>query len=199
MSSTVRVQALTMELLTADGSLGAADITRAYNDGAGSKFCCLCCPLAEHQSGQGIIKYMKENSSRLPFWGIALDNDGRALGYVAMTFHPMQPMDGLHTTKPGEAYIDHLMVSSTARGKGVGTKLLEWAETLARERNCTFLALEVLNGNPAKRLYERFGLEVKPAGLCTKFCVSPLFICCFASLHYGCSHWGSVLMTKSLV
>jgi GNAT superfamily N-acetyltransferase len=198
-TSTLRVQALTPELLTADGSLVAADITRAYNDGAGSKFCCLCCPLAEHQSGRGIIKYMEKNSSRLPFWGIAVDSDGRALGYVAMTFHPMQPMDGLHTTKAGEAYIDHVMVSSAARGKGVGTKLLEWAETLARERNCTFLALEVLNGNPAKRLYERFGLEVKPAGPCTQFCISPLFICCFASLPYGCSHCGSVLMTKILV
>ena len=196
--STVTVQALTMELLTADDSKGAAQITQAYNDGAGAKFCCLCCPLAEHPNGRGVIEYMEKNPLRLPFWGIAVD-DGRVLGYVAMTFHPMQPMDGLHTTKPGEAYIDQLMVSSTARGKGVGTKLLEWAEALARERNCTFLALEVLNGNPAKRLYERFGLEVKPAGPCTRFCISPLFICCFASLQYGCSHWGSVLMTKSLV
>ena len=33
---TVTVQALTMELLTADNSLGAAAITRAYNDGTDS-------------------------------------------------------------------------------------------------------------------------------------------------------------------
>ena len=185
-STTVNVKALTMEFLTADGSLslslshthtnkqthkhtnthtytqgslGAADITCAYNDGARSKFCCLCCPLTENKSGQGVITYMEKNPSRLPIWGIAVDDDGRAMGYVAMTFYPMQPMDGLHTTKPGEAYIDQVMVSSAARGKGVGTKLLEWAETLARENNCSHLALEVLNGNPAKKLYERFGLQ----------------------------------------
>ena len=196
----VTVHALTMELLTADGSRGAAEITSAYNDGAGAKFCCLCCPLSEHKSGRGVIKYMEKNLERLPCWGIAVDNDTKqVLGYVAMTFHPMQPMDGLHTTKPGEAYIDQVMVTSTARGSGAGTKLLEWAEARARERKCTVLALEVLNGNPAKRLYERFGLKVKPASACSRLCISPLFICCFASLPYGCSHWGSVVMTKSLV
>ena len=121
------------------------------------------------------------------------------MGYVAMTFYPMQPMDGLHTTKPGEAYIDQVMVTATARGKGVGSKLLEWAESRAREHKSTVMVLEVLNGNPAKGLYERFGLEVVPASSCTRLCISPLFICCFASFPYGCSHWGSVLMTKSLV
>ena len=195
---TVTVQTLTMELLTANDCFGAAQITRAYNDGAGAKKCCLCCSLAEHSSGRGVVKYMEKNPARLPCWGVAVGSDGRPLGYVAMTFHPMQPMDGLHTTKPGEAYIDHVMVSSAARGGGVGTKLLEWAEALARERGATVLALEVLNGNPAQRLYERFGMAVQPAGLCTQWCISPLFICCFASQHYGCSHWGSVLMTKSL-
>ena len=195
----VTVQPLTMELLTANDNFGAAQITRAYNDGAGAKNCCLCCPLAEHQSGRGIVKYMEKNPNRLPCWGIAVDNsDGRPLGYVSVTVHPMQPMDGLHRTKPGEAYIDQVMVSSDARGRGVGTKLLEWAEVLARQQDAKVLTLEVLNGNPAKRLYERFGMAVQPAGPCMRWCVSPIFICCFASQHFGCSHWGSVLMAKSL-
>jgi ribosomal protein S18 acetylase RimI-like enzyme len=198
MKTMVTVQPLTMELLTANDSFGAAQITRAYNEGAGAKKCCLCCPLAEHPSGRGVIKYLKKNSDRLPCWGIAVDGDGRLLGYVAMTFHPKSPMDGLHKTKPGEAYIDQVMVSSDARGRGVGTKLLEWAEALARERDAKVLSLEVLNGNPARRLYERFGLTEQPAGFCTRCCISPLFICCFASQHYGCSHWGSILMTKNL-
>ena len=59
-----------------------------------------------------------KNPTRLPCWGIAVDtSDGRPLGYVAVTLHPMQPMDGLHTTKPGEAYIDHVMVSSANEGE----------------------------------------------------------------------------------
>ena len=185
---------LTAELLSAH----AVGITRAYNDGVGAKYCCLCCSLAEHPSGKGLIKYMEDNPSRLASWGIAVGTDGQVLGYVAMTFHPLQPMDGLHTTLPGEAYIDQVMVQSAARGSGVGTQLLEWAEAQARERDCTVLALEVLNGNPGKRLYERFGLTVKPAGMCTRLCISPIFIACFATFPYGCSHWGSVLMTKSL-
>ena len=198
-AQTVTVQPLTMELLTANDFFGAAHITRAYNDGAGAKHCCLCCPLAEHPSGRGVVKYMEKNPTRLPYWGIAVDtSDGRPLGYVAVTLHPMQPMDGLHTTKPGEAYIDHVMVSSTERGRGIGTKLLEWAEDLARRHDAEVLTLEVLNGNPARRLYERFGMAVQPAGLCIRWCISPIFICCFASQHYGCSHWGSVLMAKSL-
>ena len=190
----VTVQALTAELLDAH----AVAITRAYSDGAGAKYCCLCCSLAEDHSGKGLIKFMGDNPSRLPSWGIAIDTDGQTLGYVAMTLHPMQPMDGLHTTMPGEAYIDQVMATSAARGKGVCTELLEWAESQAREQKCTVLALEVLNGNPGKKLYERFGFEVKPAGVCTRLCISPIFICCFASLPYGCPHWGSVLMTKSL-
>ena len=169
----------------------------AYNDGAGAKHCCLCCPLAEHSSGRGVVKYMEKNPTRLPCWGIAVDtSDGRPLGYVAVTLTPMQPMDGLHTTKPGEAYIDQLMVSSSARGEGIGTKLLEWAEDLARQLDAEVLTLEVLNSNPARRLYERFGMAVQPASLCTRWCISPIFICCFASQHYGCSHWGSVLWPR---
>ena len=63
------------------------------------------CPLAEHSSGRGVVKYMEKNPTRLPCWGIAVDtSDGRPLGYVAVTLHPMQPMDGLHTTKPGGIY-----------------------------------------------------------------------------------------------
>lgn len=195
--SNVTVQALTMELLTAAGAVGAAEITQAYNDGAGSKICCMCCSLSEHADGRGLIKYLEKNRERLPFWGVAVDRDDHIRGYVAMTLHPMHVMDGLHTLKPGEAYIDQVMVNSTARGKGVGMKLLEWAETLAREHKCTALALEVLNGNPAMRLYERFGLEVQPANPCSRF-ISSIFIFMFASLPYGCSHWGSVLMIKNL-
>ena len=198
-STAVTVQPLTMDLLTLHDSVGAAKITQAYNDGAGAKYCCMCCSLAEHPDGQGVVKYMKQNPSRLPSWGVALDADGAPLGYIAMTFHPMQPMDGLHSLQPGEAYVDQVMVSSTVRGRGVGTKLLEWGESLARERRSTTFALEVLNGNPARKLYERHGLEVKPANACTRYCISPLFIGCFASLPYGWNHCGSVLMTKDLL
>ena len=72
-----------------------------------------------------------------------------------MAIHPMHDKDGLHTTKPGEAYVEQLSVAAAARGKGIGKLLLGWAEARAREHNCRILTLSVLNGNPAMRLYER--------------------------------------------
>jgi GNAT superfamily N-acetyltransferase len=46
------------------------------------------------------------------------------------------------------------------RGKGVGTKMLEAVEALAKQRGCCKLTLEVLSGNePAKRVYSRYGFE----------------------------------------
>ena len=114
-----------MDPLTADNSRVAVEILQAYNDGAGVKYSCLCCSYAVQSSGIGIMKHMERNPSKLLVWGIALDNGGKELGYVAMTLYPMQPMDGLHTTKSGEAYIEQLLVSSSARGKGA--RLLQCA------------------------------------------------------------------------
>ncbi|RDS81622.1 GNAT family N-acetyltransferase [Dyella monticola] len=47
-----------------------------------------------------------------------------------------------------------------ARGKGVGTALIEAAEATARQRHCHMLRLEVRTDNhSAIRLYERLGYE----------------------------------------
>eukprot|EP00526_Cylindrotheca_closterium_P022892 CAMPEP_0113649734 /NCGR_PEP_ID=MMETSP0017_2-20120614/26441_1 /TAXON_ID=2856 /ORGANISM="Cylindrotheca closterium" /LENGTH=176 /DNA_ID=CAMNT_0000562155 /DNA_START=24 /DNA_END=551 /DNA_ORIENTATION=+ /assembly_acc=CAM_ASM_000147 len=63
----------------------------------------------------------------------------------------------IHKPKEGEFYIDSLAVTKEARGKGVGTKLLKWAEELALQKGDTRLELGVMKGNPAERLYMRFG------------------------------------------
>ena len=59
--------------------------------------------------------------------------------------------------------VEQICVSTAARGKGIGRLLLQWAEAQARAANGTSMTLSVLNGNPARRLYERFGFEVVPA------------------------------------
>lgn len=56
--------------------------------------------------------------------------------------------------------VHDLAVLPEARGKGIGKKLLEAVEAKARELGCVKLTLEVLEENPAKRLYERFGFQV---------------------------------------
>jgi ribosomal protein S18 acetylase RimI-like enzyme len=55
------------------------------------------------------------------------------------------------------AWIDELSVEAAHRGKGIGTQLLDLAETISREHKAKFLHLEVTHGNPAIELYRRRG------------------------------------------
>ena len=55
------------------------------------------------------------------------------------------------------AWIDELFVEAAHRGKGIGTQLLDLAETVSREHNAKFIHLEVTHGNPAIELYRRRG------------------------------------------
>lgn len=52
-----------------------------------------------------------------------------------------------------------LAVLPDHRNKGVGGALLEEAENLAKQLGCDRMSLEVLDHNPAKRLYRRKGFE----------------------------------------
>ncbi|MFC4908601.1 GNAT family N-acetyltransferase [Actinomadura gamaensis] len=62
--------------------------------------------------------------------------------------------------RPGELLLDSLAVSSAARGKGVGTKLLQATVDEARRRGLRRVRLEVVDTNPrARALYERFGFR----------------------------------------
>ena len=57
------------------------------------------------------------------------------------------------------AWIDELFVESSHRGKGIGTQLLDLAESASREHSAKFLHLEVTHGNPAIELYRRRGFQ----------------------------------------
>lgn len=61
-----------------------------------------------------------------------------------------------------EYYIDTICVAPDARGLGIGTMLLRFAEEQARKFGHTKLALNVETGKTkARRLYEREGFAVK--------------------------------------
>ena len=67
-----------------------------------------------------------------------------------------------HKREKGELYIDTVAVAAEARGKGIGTALLEFTENFAIERGLKKLSLMVIYENPqAKALYERQGFHVK--------------------------------------
>jgi ribosomal protein S18 acetylase RimI-like enzyme len=144
-------------------------------------------------------KFHRKHPERLPTTGIAVASDGTPLGYVQTCTHPMNDKDGLHDTKPGETYIEQLSVGAAARGKGIGKLLLQWAEKTAREKNSTVLTLSVLKGNPARRLYERFGFRAKPAGPCED-CVNGCVVLFLVERPYGlCDpHCGTTDMEKVL-
>ena len=52
-----------------------------------------------------------------------------------------------------------IIVDEKFRGKGVGTRLLKDLIAIAREKHLKMLHLEVYEGNPAIKLYERLGFS----------------------------------------
>ena len=92
-------------------------------------------------------------------------------------------------------------MASAARGKGVGKVLLQWAEARAREQQSTVLTLSVLNGNAARRLYERYGFQaVTSNDECTE-CLVGCIVCCVVGRPYGmCDpHFGATDMKMKLL
>ncbi len=57
--------------------------------------------------------------------------------------------------------IDTLCVDEKFRGQGIGTKMLEFAKRLGKEKSCTDMHLTVNpNNKNAIKVYENFGMEV---------------------------------------
>lgn len=61
---------------------------------------------------------------------------------------------------PPDADLQTIAVAPTAQGGGLGAALLEHVLDRARAASCRRVHLEVKAGNPAQRLYERFGFQV---------------------------------------
>ena len=183
------VQPLTLELAEALG--------RIHDEGFATKAMCMCLPLKD---AGALKRYYARHPERLPLCGVVLGEDGTPLGFVSLAVHPMGDRLGLHTLKPGEAYIEQIGVAAAARGKGVGTLLLQWAEQWAREHSATLLTLSVLNGNPARRLYERFGFAAVPKADPIETCIEGGVVCCCFGRPYGlCDpHCGAADMKKPL-
>lgn len=109
--------------------------------------------------GQGLANEVK---SRLPDdlarWpgGVHLIawHEGEAVGllnaFMGYSTFKAQPLMNVHD----------VAVLARYRGQGVGQALLGELESIARERGCCKLTLEVLLGNTnARKAYERFGFE----------------------------------------
>ncbi len=53
--------------------------------------------------------------------------------------------------------IEELVVAESARGHGIGQKIVQEVGRIALDRGCEHLELNVVHANPAKDFYDRFG------------------------------------------
>lgn len=81
--------------------------------------------------------------------------DGQPVGFVM--FHVET---GFFETDADRGVVENVYVVPDARGEGVGSALLDYAEAALADRGADVLAVEALWGNEdARRLYERRGYE----------------------------------------
>jgi GNAT superfamily N-acetyltransferase len=112
--------------------------------------------------GQEAALAQDENQKYLAGWGragdtavIAVAARGQRLGAAWYRLFPAEaPAYGFVAATVPEVTIG---VQATARGQGLGTRLLEALGALARDQGCRQLSPSVDRENPARRLYERLG------------------------------------------
>ena len=123
--------------------------------------------------------------------------DNKIVGMVKLHEHGLYVSGAdsiLHKTQPGEMYIEVMTVMDGYRGKGLGREMLEWAEHTARSRGAKILTLGVVNGNPATRLYERYGFVKKNSN-----CIEKILGDCTVTCFLGCPYsFGGTEMEKKL-
>jgi len=105
---------------------------------------------------------------------VAIDDDaitGMLLGYQLPNPYEtgsldeipsvVRPLVELESLVPGSWYVNAVATEPEYRGQGVGRKLMEWAEQVARSSGAGALSLIVAEENAgAKRLYEKLGYQV---------------------------------------
>ena len=86
---------------------------------------------------------------------LVAENDGEVVGMALSYFR-------YSTWKGKRLYLEDLVVTEAARGRGVGRALLEATIELARQTNCSGLMWQVLDWNaPAIGFYQKFGVRME--------------------------------------
>jgi len=178
-----------------------AEAVEVLNQGFGTKRCCICV------SGVKGVRQFRQSHTAKPLKReiafLAIDKrTNTILGVVQLSKPGVPAFFGMHTCAPNEVYIDQLGVAEDARGRGVGTKLLEFCENFARnEPGIEILTLDVLKGNKALSLYERFGFEIVPFSNACERGMWTFMVTLFVGRPYGwCNpEWGLHNMKKKLI
>ncbi len=90
---------------------------------------------------------------RPKFETLLAELDGVPVGFALFfpTYSTWEGTTGIH--------LEDIFVEEAVRGQGVGEKLMRTLAAIAIERGCARLELQVLDWNPARRFYQRLGLE----------------------------------------
>lgn len=91
---------------------------------------------------------------------IVYENDGSVVGFILLQVKIRPDFDFM---LPGKyCYIMDVIVTEAHRNKGFGTALMNSTKDWAKERDCSFINLDVLANNPgAIALYEKLGFIPK--------------------------------------
>jgi GNAT superfamily N-acetyltransferase len=89
---------------------------------------------------------------------VARETDGVVLGYVAVHWVPYLIHNG------PDGYISELFIRVSARGEGIGARLLERVEVEAKKRGCTRLMLLNMRQRESyqRGFYSKHGWEERP-------------------------------------
>eukprot|EP00960_Hanusia_phi_P054616 762720-Hanusia_phi.AAC.2 len=187
-----------IETLTPRYFRGALNAQNKFT-GAGRKRLCCLVPLTLFPTSmlEFELTFATENACSASAVAVR-ESDDEVVGFVHMTDRSMERevfLQVLHPLQEGECYIESMCVLSEVRGKGIGTRLLEFCEARARERKARVLSLGVVANNPARHLYERFGFVDLQRSAGSK-CCSAIGLFCFL----GCPHWGcgAEVMVKTI-
>ena len=88
-----------------------------------------------------------------------LEESGSVAGYL---IGKMIKADGAAQEPVTTLYVDDLCVDESARGKGIGRQLMEYARDYAAAQGCHNLTLHVWEGNPAAQaFYSSMGMKTQ--------------------------------------
>ena len=89
------------------------------------------------------------------------DRAGQIVACLQLTFIPGLSRRGLR-----RGQIESVRVSSSARGEGLGERMLQWAVGICRERGCGLVQLTTdKSRSEARRFYEKLGFTASHEGM----------------------------------
>ena len=114
------------------------------------------------EDGSELVGFLAFQNSKTVFLSPSLKDLISVYGVIVGIMKVISLLILNHKTESEEIYIDSIAVSDSARGKGIGTKLVDTIIRFAVEEGYKTVSLQVIDTNTkAKKLYENIGFKVE--------------------------------------